>query len=347
MKPVIICGGVGTKMWPMSRPEIPKHFLPLIGGKSLFEITWESLRKKFEAKDIFLQTNEKQAQIAKKMVSEILADNIFIEPEMRNHGPATGMTAAMLLKKGFGDEPFMLIQVDDIREPEEKLFTMMDICDRLACETGKYITGGIRPEYAVMGVDYLIKGERVSQEDEAAVFEVNKFLWRSTKEAAEGYVRDGLALIHANHTCMTPKAFMEMYKKYKVEWYEPLMKIVEGAEIAAEYIKMPKGPIEDVTQLVYADGGALVVELPFNWHDIGTWESADRFLKAKSLYQAPKGLIDLDNKDNFVAVPEGKTVALIGVEDLVVVDTEDALLVCRKDQSGRVGEVVERLKLGK
>jgi len=344
MKPVIICGGVGTKMWPMSCPEMPKHFLPLMGGKSLFEITWESLRKKFEVKDIFLQTNEVQTKIAQKQVPEILANNIFIEPEMRNQGPATGMAAAMLLKKGFGDEPFILIQVDDIREPEEKLFTMMEVCDRLARETGKYITGGIKPEYAVMGVDYLIKGERVSQEGEAGVFKVAKFLWRSTKETAEEYVKDGLALIHANHTCMTPMAFMEMFKKYKPEWYKPLFKIAQGAEVTVEYAKMPKGPIEDVTQLVYADGGALVVELPFNWHDIGTWESADKFLKAKNLYQAPKGLIDLDNKNNFVMVPEGKTVALIGVENLVVVDTGEALLVCRKDQSGRVGEVVERLK---
>ena len=254
------------------------------------------------------------------------------------------MAAAMLLKKGLGDEPFMLIQVDDIREPEEKLFAMMEVCDRLAKETGSYITGGIRPEYAVMGVDYLIKGERVSREGEVGVFKVAKFLWRSTKEAAEGYVSDGSALIHTNHTCMTPKAFMEMFKKYKTEWYEPLMRIAEGGEAVVEYAKMPKGPLEDVTQLVHAARESLVVELPFNWHDIGTWESADKFLKLKNLYKAPKGLIDLDNKDNFVAVPEGKTVALIGVEGLVVVDTGDSLLVCRKDQSGRVGEVVEKLK---
>jgi len=343
MKPVIICGGIGTKMWPMSRPEMPKHFLPLIGGKSLFEITWESLRKKFEAKDIFLQTNEKQAQIAREQVPGIIIDNIFIEPETRNQGPATGMAAAMLLKKGLGDEPFMLIQVDDIREPEEKLFAMMEICDQIARKTNKYITGGFKPDFAVMGVDYLIKGEKVNESTEVEVFKVDKFLWRGTKETAEAYVKDGRALLHANHTCMTPRNFLEMYKKYKMEWYAPLMEYVSGANVAEIYAKMPKGPLEDVTQLVHAAGESLVVELPFNWHDIGTWESADKFLKSKGLYQDPKGLIDLDNKDNFVVVPEGKTVALIGVEGLVVVDTGDSLLVCRKDQSGRAGEVVERL----
>ena len=80
MKAVIICGGVGSKMWPMSRSESPKHFLPLLGGKSLFQLNWEALRLKFSPEEIFLQTNEAQAKIAKSQVAEIVEDNIFAEP---------------------------------------------------------------------------------------------------------------------------------------------------------------------------------------------------------------------------------------------------------------------------
>ncbi len=325
-------------MWPESSPQMPKHFLPLIGGKSLFEITWESLRKKFEAKEIFLQTNEVQVKIAQRQVPEIVADNTFVEPETRNQGPATGMAAAMLLKRGFGDEPFMLIQVDDIRKPEEKLFAMMEVCDRLARETSKYITGGIKPEYAVMGVDYLIKGEMVSQEGETEVFKVAKFLWRSTKEAAEEYVKDGLALIHSNHTCMTPNNFLKMYQKYKSEWYEPLLNYVNGADLGVEYAKMPKGPIEDVTQLVHAAGESLVVELPFDWVDIGTWESLSLYTK-----EGNQNVIAIDAQNNFVR--SDKKVAIVGLNDLAVIDSPNGLLVCPKSQSGRVGEVVAKLKV--
>jgi mannose-1-phosphate guanylyltransferase len=130
MKPVIICGGIGSKMWPESRQTSPKHFLPLINGKSLFEINWEVLRKKFEAKDIYLQTNALQAEIAKRLVPEIVLENIFIEPEMRNQGPATGFAAASLIKAGLGDEPMMLIQADLLRQPEEKFLAMIDVCDK-------------------------------------------------------------------------------------------------------------------------------------------------------------------------------------------------------------------------
>lgn len=119
MKPVIICGGIGSKMWPMSRSTMPKHFLPILNGKSLFQLNYETLRLKFEPRDIYIQTNALQAEIAKKQVEEIPEGNIFIEPEMRNQGPATGFAAAMLSKK-YPDEPFMLVQADVLRRPGEE-----------------------------------------------------------------------------------------------------------------------------------------------------------------------------------------------------------------------------------
>jgi len=344
MKPVIIFGGVGTKLWPESRTKKPKHFLPLIGGKSLLEITYESLRKKFVAKDIYLSTNESQAEMTKKQLPEIPEENYILETEHKNHGPATGLVAAFLLKKGLGDEPFMLVQPDDLREPEEKFFEMMDACDDLARRDTKYITGGIKPEYAIMGIDYLIKGDKIESKNGVDVYNVGKFVWRGTKETAEEIIKNGDGLTHSNHTCMTPNNFLEMYKKYKMDWYEPLMNYVNGADLRTEYAKMPKGPIEDVTQLVYAAGEAVVVELPFRWFDVGTWESVDIYLREKNLYQTNKNEIDLDSSNNFVKMPEGKTVAIIGLENLVVVDTGDALLITTKDKTGRVGEVVDKLK---
>jgi mannose-1-phosphate guanylyltransferase len=322
---------------------MPKHFLPLIGEKSLFQVTYDSLRKKFSAEDIYVSTNASQVEIAKLQEKEIPDSNFILEPEMRNHGPATGLVAAFLLKKGLGDEPFMLVQPDDLREPEEKFFEMMDACDELARNDNKYITGGIKPDYAIMGIDYLVKGDKVESKNGVNVYKVARFIWRGTKEMAEQLVSEGVALTHSNHTCMTPNNFLKMYQKYQSEWYEPLMNYVKGGDLATEYTKMPKGPIEDVTQKVHEAGESLVVELPFAWFDIGTWESVDKYLKQKALYEYIEE-INLDSEGSFIKAPQGKTVALIGVKDLVVVDTGDALLICRKDQTGRVGEVVDKLK---
>jgi mannose-1-phosphate guanylyltransferase len=206
---------------------------------------------------------------------------------------------------------------------------MMEVCDKLARSTDKYITGGFKPDFAVMGVDYLIKGEKVNDSEEVEVFKVDKFLWRGTKEDAQGYIKDGKALLHANHTCMTPRNLLKMYQKYKNEWYEPLLNYINGADLATEYAKMSKGPLEDVTRLAFEAGDALVVELPFKWVDFGTWESVAKYLGS-------------DENNNFVKT--NKYTAIIGLRDLVVVEADDALLICKKDQSGKVGEVVEKLK---
>ncbi len=119
MKPVLICGGIGSKMWPASRQSMPKHFLPLVRGKSLFEINYEVLRKKFEASEIYVSTTESQYELAKKVASEIPDENFFLEPEMRNTGPAIGFIAAKLFKK-FADEVFVVIQTDIVRQPDDK-----------------------------------------------------------------------------------------------------------------------------------------------------------------------------------------------------------------------------------
>lgn len=341
MIPVIICGGIGTKMWPESRQDSPKQFLPLFNGKSLFELNWEMLRLKFAPEDIYIQTNEQQAQIAVSLVPEINKENIFIEPEMKNQGPATGFTAAMLYKK-FPDEPFMLVQADVMRMPADNFIKMLDVCDRLVRETGKYITGGFKPTYPVMGVDYLVPGKRISNNREANVYQVDKFLWRATKEQTEEYIHQG-ALIHANHTCMTPRGLLEMFKQYKPEWYSPLIHIIEGADITTEYHEMPAGPIEDVTQFVHTAGESLVVELPFDWIDFGTWESLMHYTAPHKEGQASH-IEEIEASHNFVRVQNGKQVALVGVQDLIVVDTDDALLICHKSKSGKVGEIVERLK---
>jgi mannose-1-phosphate guanylyltransferase len=345
MKPVIICGGWGTKMWPISRERKPKHFINLLGGKSLFEMNYEALRSKFEPKDIYVSTNVDQMPRAREQAPDIPLENYILEPEMRNQGPATGLIASVLFHKGFEDEPFMIVQVDDLREPVEAFIKMMMDCDALARREAKYITGGFRPKFPVMGVDYLVKGERVSKEGEVDVYKVAKFVWRGSKEQTEEFIKNDNALLHTNHTCMTPRNFLEMIKKYKPEWYEPLMNIARGADINSEYVKMPPGPIEDVTEKVHADGESLVVELPFRWDDFGTFESVYKYMIDKGIYKNPENTVENNSQNNFIRLDDpDKVVCIIGLSNLVVVDTGDALLICDQKQTGSVGDVLKEVK---
>jgi mannose-1-phosphate guanylyltransferase len=345
MIPVIICGGFGTKLWPVSRENKPKHFLNLVGDKSLFQLNYEALRTKFEPHEIYVSTNENQAVLAQRQVPDIPVENYILEPEMRNQGPATGLIAAVLYKKGFADEPFMLVQVDDLREPVEGFIKMMEDCDTLARRESKYITGGFKPDYPIMGVDYLIKGDRISSENEVGIYKVDKFIWRSTKEETAELIRQDKALVHTNHTCMTPRNLLKMLEKYKPEWYEPIMNIVNGGDIKTEYMKMPPGPIEEVTEKVHAAGESLIVELPFKWVDIGTFESLSKYLKEKGLYKTPENIVDFEGTDNYIRLDDSnKVVVMVGVQNLIVVDTGDVLLLCNNSQTGQVGEALKEVK---
>lgn len=343
MKPVIICGGIGSKMWPMSRSSMPKHFLPILGGKSLFQLNYEALRLKFEPSDIYIQTNALQAEIAKRQVSEIPEENIFIEPEMRNQGPATGFAAAMLSKK-YPDEPFMLVQADVLREPNEGFLKMIEAADELARTTNKYITGGFKPDRIVKGVDYLIKGDLVLEKSGVKVYKVAGYIDRTEESKIQEYINSDKLLLHANHTTMKPVDFLEMCKKFRPDWYGPLEAIANGADQAEEYVKMPKGGIEELTKSAYDEDLALVVELPFEWVDFGTWESFAKYLEENEMIGSDVDKIEIDSANNFVKKKEKKFVALVGVEDLIVVDTGDALLITKRDKTGKVGEVVDRLK---
>ncbi|EKE06098.1 MAG: ManC [uncultured bacterium] len=344
MIPVIICGGFGTKLWPVSREHRPKHFLRLLGDKSLFQLNYEALRTKFKPEEIFISTNTGQVDLAQQQASEIPIANFIIEPEMKNQGPATGLIAAHLTKLGMENEPFMLVQVDDLREPVESFIKTMEECDKIARSTNKYITGGFKPNYPVMGVDYLVKGNKINEND-ISIYSVSKFVWRSSKEETEKLITEPNLLVHTNHTCMTSKNFLEMLKKYKLEWYEPLQNYINGGDLNTEFAKMPAGPLEDVTQKVHEAGESLVVELPFKWTDFGTFESIDKYLKDNNMYNVGDNIVDLNGKNNYLRLDDpNKIVALVGVDNLVIVDTGDVLLISDKKSTGQIGEALKEVK---
>jgi mannose-1-phosphate guanylyltransferase len=348
MRPVIICGGIGTKMWPMSRKKKPKHFLPLFDGKSLFQLNYETLLKKFPPEKICIETIAPHLKQAKQQAPKIPNENFFVEPELRNHGPATGLMAAKLYAQD-PDEPFITVQVDVLRQPEELWLETIEQVEELINKEGKLVTGGIRPEFAIMGVDYLIAKSEPKQKGNLKIFEMEKWLGRDSKEKVEKYLENKAVFTHANHYAWTPKLMLETMKKHKPEWYQPLMEIAaavgtekEQEVIKTEYHKMPKGPIEDLTKYTLVDG--YVFECPFEWADFGTWESLSNYFKLEQKPQLPKESIQIDSGQCFVKVPKDKFVATIGVEDLVIVDSGDALLICSKEKSGKVKEIVNHLR---
>lgn len=298
------------------------------------------LRNRYQPEEIFIQTNHEQSQIIKKLVPDVVSKNIFIEPESRNQGPATGLAAALLKKCGRGEEPFFLVQVDVLRTPIEKFFLTMDLAEKLATTTDKYITGGFVPSRMLKGVDFLLKGKQVDELDGAKVFEVAKYIDRTDDEEIREYFKTGRLLVHTNHTSMTPDNLLKMFKKYRPEWYGPLAKIATGAEIRSEYQKMPKGTLEEITEQVHRKGNSLVIEHPFEWTDFGTWESLDKYYADNDMTPKNGGVVEIESTNSFCFSERKMKIAILGLNDIVVVEGNGGILVCKKDKCGDVGQVV-------
>lgn len=338
-------------MWPMSRKSNPKHFLPLIGKKSLFVLNYEALRKRFKPSEIYIQTNELQARIARAQVPEIPKKNYFIEPDTKNQGPAMGFAMAKLFKFA-PDEPFIIVQADVVREPSLSFIEMINEVEKIIRQKKKLVTGGFRSEKAIMGVDYLIRSKESVGMGKVTLYKMEKWLGRDSKEKVNKYVSEGRAYLHANHYAWTPRLMLNAYKKHMPAWHDPLSKIInsigsanEDKIIKKEYSKMPEGPAEKVTTNELQNG--YIAELNFKWTDFGTWESVDDYIENKKGLNDKKSVFSIDCKNNYIISQKNKFVATIGVDDLVVIDTADALLVCKKDQSGNVGEIVKHLKKNK
>ena len=348
MIPVLICGGYGKKMWPLSRQKFPKHFLPLFNDQSLFQINYQALRLRFKPQEIFVQTIPEQARIAHKQCPDIPLKNLFIEPEMRDQGPATCFIAAKLFKLS-PDEPFTVVQADDLRQPQENYLKMIDQFDKLVKSDHKLMTGGFRPDHAIMGIDYLRTKEKFQKVQGIKIYVMDEWLGRDTdEEVIEKYLKEELVLAHTNHYTWTPRLMLDACRKWAPDWYEHLEKIIkafgtksESTTVRREYSQMEKAGIERITQHSLKDG--YVVELPFKWDDFGTWESVGRYKTENSMYQ-PDDLLTIDSPGCFVQKDKGKFLAIIGLENIVVIDTKDGLLVCNRNQTGRVGEVVIYLR---
>ncbi|OGC68784.1 hypothetical protein A2415_05410 [candidate division WWE3 bacterium RIFOXYC1_FULL_39_7] len=350
MKLIITAGGQGTKFWPYSREAKPKQFQPIIKDKSLFQYTVETLVKSFNADDIYVSTKRRYLGTALEQVSEIPVKNYILEPDYKkNRGPAEGLVF-VTMSINFPDEPLMLIQVDCIRTPEDAFLNMITATEKVVKRDKKFITGGIKATYPILGVDYMQLGDEIVSDDEMEFYKVDKFVPRTDDfYKTKKLIQDFHIVTHCNHTCWYPDLLLNDYKKYNPGWYKSLMEIKDvigkrGEEKSIDeiYAQMESGPTEDVISHSMNEGYAIL--LPFKWVDFGTWDSMYEYFSEDNKVYSEGKVLSLDAEGNLVKIknPE-KLVAVVGVKNLVVVDTDDALLIIPRDRVSDVSGVVKKL----
>jgi mannose-1-phosphate guanylyltransferase len=346
MKIIVTAGGQGTKLWPYSREHKPKQFQTVVGDTSLYTETINTLLKEFEPEDIFISTKRKFIKYISEQSPQIPLRNYIIEPDIaKDRGPGEGL-AFLRLSVSFPDEPFFLVQADCVRKPEKAFLQMIRDAEKVVIRDKMFLTGGIKATEPILGIDYLQLGARIQGDFSQDVYKIDQFAGRkaSVRETRE-LIENFHIVAHCNHYCWYPGLMLEAYKKYRPDWYASLMEIKdaldkpgEDAAIEKIYHQMEKGATEEVTKHVMAEGG--VILLPFKWTDIGTWGSVYEFFnEGEGNYEDGK-VITVDTNGSLIkSSNEKKLIAVAGVEDMVIVDTDDVLLVIPKDKIEKIKDI--------
>lgn len=353
MKIIVTAGGQGTKLWPYSREDKPKQFQPIVGDKSLYTTTIETLLKKFAPEDIFISTKRRFIKYISEQSPQIPLRNYIIEPDVaKDRGPGEGL-AFLRLSLIAPDEPFFLVQSDCVREPEDAFLQMIEDAGRLVERDKKYLSGGIKATEVNMGVDYLQLGARVNHDSDQEIYEVADFLGRrDSYQETKDLITNFHIVTHCNHSCWYPGLMLDAYKQYRPDWYEALMRIKDvldkpGEDAAVEkiYNDMEKGATEEVTKHVMKDG--YIMLLSYKWADIGTWGSVYEFFAdgdGKANYEDGT-VVTVDAGGSLIkSSTDKKLIAVAGVKDLVIVDTDDILLVIPKDKIEKIKDIQAALK---
>lgn len=353
MKILVVAGGQGTKLWPYSRQNKPKQFQPIIGDKSSYQFAIETLVQEFSSEDIYISTKQKFIKYVSEQSPQIPLRNYIVEPDVaKDRGPGEGL-AFLKLSMLFPGEPMFYVQADMVREPAEKFIEMIRAAEKIVTERGVYVTGGVKATEPNMGADYLELGESVDGGGVEA-YVIDRFHYRkNTVRETRRLIANFRVVAHWNHLCWYPEKILDAYKVHRPDWYDALMAIKEVMDKPGEqeaireiYEKMEKGPTEDVTRHLMDSGNAVALLLPFRNTDVGTWEAVREFSADDNENHLDGNVLVVNTKGTLVKSQtnnKNKLIAVAGVRDMVIVDTEDALLIVPKDQIDKIKEIQAQL----
>ena len=344
---LIMAGGRGERFWPKSRKNLPKQFLSLTDdGKTMIQLTVERISPLVDLEDIYIATNKDYRQLAIEQLPGISEENILCEPVGRNTAPCIGLGAVHIAKKY--EDAIMLVLPSDhlIKFNKMYLTTLKDAC-QLAEKNSNLVTIGITPDYPETGYGY-IKFD--SWEPEERAYKVERFVEKPTLEVAKEYLAAEEYLWNSGQFIWKVSTILKNIKQYMPDTYDRLMKIQEAIGTpeqemvldhefhAMESQSIDYGIMEKAKDIYILPG-------TFGWDDVGSWLAVERIKKTNEFGNVVNGNIITVNTKNCIIQGGKKLIATVGLEDLIVVDTEDATLICAKDSAGDIKKVLENLKI--
>jgi mannose-1-phosphate guanylyltransferase len=354
---VLLAGGRGTRFWPRSRMRTPKQLLNIAGARTMLRETVERLHPLFPADRTWVVTNKEQADAVRRELPGTPPGQILAEPAGRNTAAAIGL-AAMHLARAHGDALMAVLPADHHIAQAARYRKLVRAALQLARHHGTFVVMGIPPSRPETGFGYIERGEETTRASGYHAYKVLRFTEKPTLDVARRYMVSGKHYWNAGMFFWRASTYLDALRDYLPATHAALESLAKfigtpryARELARTYPRLENISVDYAIMEPAADSKKAlhkrhVVVLPaeVGWSDIGSWEAVYELMARKQgadVSAGPFGTIDTSG--NFFWSP-GKFVAAVGVHDLVVVETEDALLICPRDRSQDVGKIVKWLE---
>ena len=338
---LILAGGSGSRLWPLSRELYPKQLLNIQNSQSLLQSTFLRLKECINPDNIISMTGVKHLSNVKYQLSA-LTDNpvVLSEPISKNTAPAIILGCKYILETSKTDPVILTVPSDHSIKDTRTFIETVKEAEKIA-EKGYIVTFGIKPSYAETGYGYINTTDTKIEQG----YKVNKFVEKPDTETAEKYIKEGNYYWNGGIFMFKASVLLEQASKYAPEIYKNLKNFdfTKSSEIPyIEFDKMPSISI-DYAVMEKSDKIALV-ELKSDWNDLGSWKSIYDVSKKDENGNVKIGHVIDEGSKNSLVYSQSKLVATIGLEDIILVETEDAVLACKADKSQDVKKIFDTLK---
>jgi mannose-1-phosphate guanylyltransferase / mannose-6-phosphate isomerase len=347
LHPVILCGGSGTRLWPLSRALLPKQFLPLASERTLLQETVLRVAELENGSRPVLVSHVEHRFLAAEQVREVGLHPAahLLEPEARNTAPAVA-AAALWLSRQDADATLLVLPSDHVIQQKDRFHDAVRRAAQLAGR-GKLVTFGIVPTAPATGYGYIRRGEA---EDVAETFSVAEFVEKPDRARASAFLADGRYYWNSGMFVFTANRYLEELKRLRPDIMASVEAAMRQAVRDLDFLRLDaeafaRCPAESIDYAVMErTREASVVRGDFGWSDIGSWSALWELDRKDAQGNSVRGDVYLDGSAGCYVRAEDRLVAALGVRDLVIVETDDAILVAHKDRAEDVKQAVEHLK---
>jgi mannose-1-phosphate guanylyltransferase len=344
---VIMAGGSGTRFWPLSRRRRPKQLLKLLSPKTLLEETVDRLHGLLPPERIFVYTNNLLKSACARSLRTIPRSQIIAEPAARNTAPTIGLAAHEILRRD-PDGIMVVLPADHIIRKVARFQRALRAGCGWASVEGRSVTIGLKPDGPETGYGYIQKGRRAGKSGATDIFAVDRFTEKPPIETAREYVASGRYLWNGGMFIWRAATLLKNLERAKPEMARALARISAAGGVRSIrtlrriFPRLEKVSIDFAVMESISD--CYVIEADLGWSDVGSWAVVhDLSTKDPEGNARPRSSLSLDSSGNMIVAPT-KTVVTVGVRDLIIVDTEDALLIADLRRSQDVGKAVQELE---